>query len=85
MNQRVGNNYLRYIPGQCREAGFGCGYSFWSPVNKEREFYRIEDEPPGRRFYIQWIRSCRYSILVDEHDTIVSWRMESETKDCYVF
>ncbi|MDH4872535.1 hypothetical protein E8E91_16985 [Pseudomonas sp. BN515] len=60
--------------------------SLWSPVNKNRGFDKVTEEGGGRRYFITWIRSCQYSILVSSGGVVRSWRYEvKDIKDCYVF
>lgn len=57
----------------------GHGYRTFIPKG-ERVYYRLDQEPPNTRYFIQWTRHCRYSLLVAPDGTILSWRFE-DTKD----
>ena len=83
MNALVGTKFESHIYSDCSR---GCGDSYWSPVNRNEVFDRVLEEGEGRRFYITWIRDCRYSVLVSRDGIIKSWRYEAaNTKSCYVF
>lgn len=60
--------------------------TFWSPVNEDKMFEDIVQEGDAKRYFITWIRTCKYSLLVDSAGVIKSWRYEvADKKDCYVF
>ncbi|AXK54949.1 hypothetical protein DWF74_16805 [Pseudomonas protegens] len=83
MNAMVGTRFESHIYADCSR---GCGDSYWSPVNRNEVFDRVLEEGEDRRFYITWIRDCRYSVLVSKDGIIKSWRYENaNTKSCYVF
>jgi hypothetical protein len=51
-----------------------------------KTFDKVVDESGGKRYYITWIRDCRYSVFVAADRIIKSWRYEtSNVKGCYVF
>ncbi len=68
----------KFDPSENRDET-GGGYRFFVPKG-EAIYYRIDQEPPNTRYFIKWNSHCRYSLLVDPNDTILSWRFE-ETKD----
>lgn len=79
----VGTSFESHIYGSCTG---GCGDSYWSPVNRNEVFDKVVEEGSDRRYYVTWIRSCKYSVLVSKDEIIKSWRYETKnTKDCYVF
>lgn len=79
----VGTSFESHIYDDCAS---GCGSSYWSPVNNNEVFDRVVDESGGRRYYITWIRTCKYSIFVSGGGIIKSWRYETnDIKSCYVF
>lgn len=79
----VGTQFYSHVYRDCTS---GCGSSYWSPVNKNEVFDRVVDEGGYKRYYVTWIRSCKYSILVSGNGVIKSWRYETDSlKDCYVF
>lgn len=83
MNAWIGTRFESHIYADCSR---GCGDSYWSPVNRNEVFDRVLYEGERKRFYITWIRDCRYSVLVSEDGIIKSWRYETDnTKSCYVF
>ncbi|PLR65225.1 hypothetical protein QCBJ_00220 [Pseudomonas sp. QC2] len=83
MNLRVGTHFDSHLYKDCTR---GCGDSYWSPVNKNKTFDKVVDESGGSRYYITWIRDCRYSVFVSADRLIKSWRYEtSNVKGCYVF
>jgi hypothetical protein len=55
--------------------------SFYSRVYKGGEWiYRTEPEGLGTRYYIRFYYDrCKYSLYVDQNDTIRSWRDEGGT------
>lgn len=55
--------------------------SFYSRVHKGGEWiYRTEPEGSGTRYYIRfYYERCKYSLYVDQNDTIRSWRDEGGT------
>ncbi|CRM08894.1 hypothetical protein [Pseudomonas sp. 52 E 6] len=77
------DSHIRTI---CSQSPGKCSDSFWSPVNQNRVFDRVVEEGQGKRYYITWIRDCRYSVWVDENRVVKSWRYETEnTGSCYIF
>ena len=80
MDGAVGRDFGLYLDSD------GYYGALWSPVNKERGFDRVVEEEEGRRYFITWIRKCRYSMLVSSSGIVRSWRYEvKDTRDCYVF
>lgn len=60
--------------------------SLWSPANDVRGFDQIEEEKDGKRYYVTWMASCKYSVFVSAGGVIISWRYETSLHDsCYVF
>lgn len=59
---------------------------FWSPVNDNKVADKIVDEQTWKRYYLTWVRQCKYSVLVDDDGIIRSWRYETNDRgSCYVF
>lgn len=58
-------------------AKFGSYFFHWGV---ERRFDRIEKERDGVRYYITYGGPCRYSILLDETNVMVSWRYEKSRR-----
>jgi hypothetical protein len=83
MNYLIGTQFDPHVHKDCTR---GCGKVYWSPVNKEKKFDKVVDESAGKRYYITWIRDCRYSVLVSADRIIKSWRYETaNVSGCYIF
>ncbi|THF62815.1 hypothetical protein E6C76_16215 [Pseudothauera nasutitermitis] len=63
-------------------ARIGVMNRYKASVHQDDEvaYYRMDQESPNIRYFIQWTPHCRYSLLVDPNGTILSWRFEA-TKD----
>jgi hypothetical protein len=62
------------------------GKRFFSGANDLKRIDSASQEAEGVRYHLTWKKECRYSILVDAHGTVVSWRRESpDQHGCYVF
>ena len=82
-NALVGSRFEPGTYGGCCDE---CANLYWSPVNRSVVFDRVTDEGESKRFYITWVRDCRYSILVSKDGFIKSWRYETvNTRNCYIF
>lgn len=80
MDGAVGRDFYLY---QEPHSFYGA---LWSPVNKKREFDKVVLEEGGKRYFITWVRSCKYSMFVSINGVVESWRYEvKDIKDCYVF
>ncbi len=53
----------------------GSRYRYYIP-KEEAIYYRVDQEAPNTRYFIEWTPHCRYSLLVDPNGTILSWRFE---------
>ncbi len=60
--------------------------ALWSPASDIHSFDYVVIEGSDYRYYLTWIRTCKYSILVSLDGVVKSWRYETSDKhDCYVF
>lgn len=83
MNSWVGTRFESHIYESCAQ---GCGDSYWSPSNHNETFDKIINEQGGKRYYVTWLTTCKYSVLVGGDGVIKSWRYESSnTNNCFVF
>lgn len=48
-------------------------------------FDNIKYEEAGARYYITFRGGCKYSILLDSRNVMVSWRYEADKKSCFYF
>jgi hypothetical protein len=69
----------KFDPAQERNQQTRSFYARYYPKGS-KFYYRVDQEPPNLRYYIQWSPQCRYSLLVDPDGTILSWRYE-DVKD----
>jgi len=82
----VGTTFESHVYSICSRTPHTCTEPFWSPANKEKTFDRLVKESSGTRYYITWIRNCRYSVLVSPESRIVSWKYETNNlESCYLF
>lgn len=62
---------------------------FWAPIysNKEKRFAdKVVYESSWKRYYLTWMKQCKYSVLVDDKGVIRSWRYETDDRgSCYVW
>ena len=81
MEQRVGRNFNIYYNNPTG--------TFWAPLysNREKRFAdKIVDEQTWKRYYLTWMKQCKYSVLVDDKGIIRSWRYETDDRgSCYVW
>ena len=83
MNAFVGTRFDVHLYDDCSR---GCGDSYWSPVNKNKVYDQVVKEGDSQRYFLTWIRDCRYSVLVSGEGINQSWRYETEDRSsCYVF
>lgn len=82
----AGTTFESHVYSICSRVPHTCTEPFWSPANKVKTFDKVVEENSGKRYYITWIRDCRYSVLVSPDSKIMSWRYEtSDTSSCYLF
>ncbi|NWC86946.1 hypothetical protein HX793_00330 [Pseudomonas reactans] len=82
-NAFVGTRFDAHLYDDCSR---GCGDSYWSPVNKKKVYDQVVKEGDSQRYFVTWIRDCRYSVLVSGEGIIQSWRYENEDRSsCYIF
>ena len=61
------------------EGAYGAKYgSYFFSWNKKRKFDRVEREGVNTRYYITYGGPCKYSILLDENNVMLSWRYETK-------
>lgn len=55
--------------------------------NREKRFAdKIIDEQTWKRYYLTWMKQCKYSVLVDDKGIIRSWRYETDDRgSCYIW
>ncbi|WP_131190153.1 hypothetical protein [Stutzerimonas kirkiae] len=63
------------------EGSYGAKYgSYFFNYHVERRFYKVISEGGFMRYFIIYGGPCRYSILLDKSNVMVSWRYETDKR-----
>lgn len=67
-------------PGLILQRGsYGAKHgSYFFNAFADRKFDKFEQEGANTRYYITYGGSCKYSILLDENNVMLSWRYETK-------